>query len=116
MCVAAGSMAKVEGQSENGPATRASITHSAARRQSRLARPRQRTVEDIVAAPRLARLLEVLEELRRPVWCTDARPHNSLACRTAFERTSTNERVGKGMSRECGEKDAPVRAHRGPHL
>ena len=79
--------------------TRASSTHSTARRQSRLARPRQGTFEDIVGAPRLARLLEVLEELRRPVSRTDARPHNPLGCRTAFERTSRM----RGLAREHRE-------------
>ena len=96
-------MAKVEGQRENGPATRASSTHSAARRQSRLARPRRRTIEDILGSPSLARLLEVLEELRRTVSCTDARPHNYLACRTAFEQTSRM----RGLARECRKWAAP---------
>ena len=101
--IAAGIGLRDEGHRDNGPATRASSTHSAARRQSRLARPRQRTFEDAVGAPRLARLLEVLEELRRPVSCSGARPHNPLGLRTAFERTSRM----RGLARECRKWAAP---------
>ena len=88
MPLAARSVAKLEGQHEDGPATRASSTRLAARRQSRLAWQQQRTFEDIVGAPRLARLLEVVEELRRPVSCTDARPQHALACRTELRAHS----------------------------
>ena len=102
MPLAARSVAKLEGQHEDGPATRASSTRLAARRQSRLACQQQSTFEDIGGAPRLARLLEVVEELRRPVSCTDALPHNPLGLRTTFERTSRMT----GLARECRERAA----------
>ena len=49
------------------------------------------------AAPRLARLLEILVELRRPVCCTRARPHSELAVRTEI----CKRRRMRGLAREC---------------
>ena len=96
-------MLKLESHRENGRATRAGSVRSAAHRQSRLARPRQRTFEDVVGAPRLACLLDILEELRRPVSCTGARPHDSLACRTAFDANVNLT----GLARECRKWATP---------
>ena len=49
------------------------------------------------AAPRLARLLEILVELRRPVCCTRARPHSAQAVRTEI----CERRRMRGLAREC---------------
>ena len=66
---------------------------------SRLGRTRakRRTFEAVHAGPRLARLLEVVEELRRPVRCTRARPHSAWLSGQLFNRTSRM----RGFSREC---------------
>ena len=78
MPLAARSVAKLEGQHEDGPATRASSTRLAARRQSRLARPQQRTVEEWREAEGLARLLRVVLEGLRAVSSPSVRPHCDL--------------------------------------
>ena len=67
MSVAAGIMHRVEGQGDNGPATRAAAHGSAACKRRQVARPQRRTVEDVDEAEAAVHLLEVLEELRRPV-------------------------------------------------
>jgi hypothetical protein len=103
MSLAAGIVHRVEGHRDSGPATRAAA-HAQQRAGSRgRARLRQRTFEDVVGAPRLACILDILEELRRPVSCTGARPHDSLACRTAFD-TNVNLR---GLARECRKWATP---------
>ena len=72
MLVAAGIMHRVEVQGDNGPATRAAAHGSAACKRRQVARPQRRTVEDVDEAEAAAHLLEVLEELRRPVAGTSA--------------------------------------------
>ena len=89
MSLAAGIVARVEGHRDNGPATRAAA-HAQQRAVSRgRARQRQRTVEDLEQAPRFAHLLEVLEELRRPVVGTRARHMRLGPCGQNFDTFST---------------------------
>ena len=66
-------MLKLESHRENGPARRAEAHTQQRAGSGGLARPQQLTFEFVVGAPPLARLVEVLEELRQPAACTRAR-------------------------------------------
>ena len=100
-------MHRVEGQGDNGPATRAAAHGSAACKRRQVARPQRRTVEDVDEAEAAAHLLEVREELRRPVAGTSAHVHPDMTLRTEFERASRIRGFGKGRS-----ESAPRRAWR----
>ena len=109
-------MRRLQGHSENGPVRRAAAHAQQRAGSSRLARRKWRTFADVDGAPRLARLLEVLVELVRPGSCTAARTQLAPAAWTKNMRTSKNQRVGQGMSRERGALGLAVRARRSPHL
>ena len=65
----------------------------------RLERPRQRTFHDLDEAGPTARLLDVVEEPRRPVSGSSVRPSSVLALQTESRSTSMSE----GRSREYRE-------------
>ena len=90
-------MPKLESHRENGPATHGAAHAQQRAGSGRLGRRKRRTFADVHAAPRLARLLEILVELRRPVCCTRARPHSELAVRTEI----CKRRRMRGLAREC---------------
>ena len=99
----------------HGPATRATA-HTQQRARSRgRARPEQRTGHGLDGAPLTAHLLEVLEEPRRLVLVTDARPHADTGLRTEFCAHVVNDSVGQGMSRERGAQGVALRVHRVTH-
>ena len=90
-------MPRLEGHRKNGPATHAAAHAQQRAGSGRLGRRKRRTFEDVHAAPRLARLLEGVVELRRPVCCTRARPHSAQAVRTEI----CERRRMRGLAREC---------------
>ena len=88
MSSAAGIVLRTERNRDSGPATRAAA-HAQQHAVSRgRARQRQRTVEDLEQANRLAHLLEVLEELRRPVVGIRARHTRLGPCGQNFDAFS----------------------------
>ena len=95
-------MSRATGQRENGPATCTSSTRSAARMQSRLARPQQRTPHDVDEAETTTRLLEVVAEPRKAISREHAPCSSSMGCRTEFERPAnvkiTNEEIIAGFN------------------
>ena len=107
MSVAAEIVSRAKAQPENGPATCAAAHGSASCQSGRLARQQRRTVEDVDEAEAAAHLLEVLEDLRRPVAGTSAHVHPDMTLRTEFERASRIRGFGKGRS-----ESAPRRAWR----
>ena len=94
--IAAGNVARVAGQREGGPATRAAAHAQQRAGSSRLARRKWRTFADVDGAPRLARLLEVLVELVRPGSCTAARTQLAPA---AWTKICARPRI-IGLARE----------------
>ena len=104
-----------EGHSQHGPAT-----HEAAHAQQRTGsrqpvRQQRRTDEDLHDVPRTAQLLELLEELRRPVVGTRARPAH-VALRTKFDAIGSSRELAKGRSQVCVAQAVGVRAHHFLHL
>ena len=90
-------MPKLESHRENGPATRAAAHAQQRASNGRLAWRKRRTFAHVDAAPRLARLIEVVVELRRPVCSTRARPRSALAVQTEI----CKRRRMRGLAREC---------------
>ena len=88
MSLAAGIVARVEGQRDNGPVTHASALAQWCAGSRRRAQQQQRTEVDLEQAPLLAHLLEVLEELRRPVVGTRARHTRLGSCGQNFDTFS----------------------------
>ena len=76
---------------------RSSSTRLAARRQSRLARPRQRTVEESREAEHQVRLLRVVLEGLRAVSCPSVRPHCDLGL---------PDRILMGVSGVCERRES----------
>ena len=102
MSLAAGIVARVKGHRPNGPATHTSALTQRRAGNRRRARQQRRTVEDLAQAPRLAHLLEVLEELHRPVVGTRARPARCWPCgQNLKQNVDTRE-----LARECRESAA----------
>ena len=102
MSLAAGIVGRVEGHRDNGPATRAAALAQQRAGNRRRAQQQRRTVVDLAQAPRLAHLLEVLEELRRPVVGTRARHTLLGSCGQNFDTFS----ITCGLARECRESAA----------
>ena len=88
MSLAAGIVARVEGQRDNGPVTHAKAHAQQRAGSRRRARQQQRTAEDLVEAEPVAHLLEVLEELRRPVVGIRARHTRLGPCGQNFDAFS----------------------------
>ena len=102
MSLAAGIVARVEGQRDNGPVTRAAAHAQQCAGSRRRARQQQRTAEDLADAEQVAHLLEVLEELHRPVVGTRARPARCWPCgQNLKQNVDTRE-----LARECRESAA----------
>ena len=102
MSLAAGIVARVKGHRDNGPATRASALAQRCAGNRRRARQQRRTVVDLAQAPRLAHLLEVVEELRRLVVGTRARPARLWPCRQNFHKFSST----RGLAMDCRKSAA----------
>ena len=95
MSLAAGSVPRIEGHRDSGPATRAAAHAQQCAGSRGRARQRQRTVEDLEQAPRFAHLLEVLEELRRLVVGTRARHTRLGPCGQNVEAFSRTQGLGR---------------------
>ena len=95
MLLAARSVARDEGNRENGPVARAAAhaQQHAGKRQS--ARQQKRTAEDLLDVARLAHLLEVLGELRQLVVGARARRTEIWACGQNMSANVDNEAVGR---------------------
>ena len=102
MSLAAGIVARVKGHRPNGPATHTSALTQRRAGNRRRARQQRRTVVDLAQAPRLAHLLEVVEELRRLVVGTRARPARLWPCRQNFDKFSST----RGLAMDCRKSAA----------
>ena len=102
MSLAAGIVARAQGQSDDGPAT-CGAAH-AEQRSGSLGRAWQerRTAAYVEQAPPFAHLLEVLEELRRPVVGSRTRPARIWPCAQNLSQRSRTAVLAK----ECRESRA----------
>ena len=108
-------MRRLEGHSENGPARRAAAHAQQHTGSDGRAGQAQRTAGDLDEATRTARLLDIVEERRRPVSGIDARPTSTLALQTD-SRSNVDERgLKQGVSRERGARDDAVRVRTDLH-
>ena len=88
---------------------------SSAQATAECTRQDQRTVVDQDEAAQTARLLAIVEELRRPVSGVSARPSSTLDLQTD-SRSNVDERGWKqGVSRECGARGVAIRVRLDPH-
>ena len=102
MSLAAGIVARVKWTSPQRSCNAHIGTHSARAGNRRRARQQRRTVVDLAQAPRLAHLLEVVEELRRLVVGTRARPARLWPCRQNFHKFSST----RGLAMDCRKSAA----------
>ena len=112
MSLAAGIQARTQGQGDDGPATCGAV--HAEQRSGSLGRACQerRTAAYLEQAPKCAHLLEVLEELRRPVVGSRTRPARIWPCAQNLSQRSRTAVLAK----KCRDSAARAASRFGPML
>ena len=108
-------MRRLEGHGENGPARRAAAHAQQHTGSDGRAGQAQRTAGDLDEATRTARLLDIVEEPRRPVSGIDTRLTSTLALQTDSRSNVDVRGLKQGVSRERGARGAAVRVRTDPH-